>query len=116
MGAVRAGNADGLLLHVLTRGIVATRDELAEPSELLDQVVVALRALLFERHIGLLLRSADLLGRLAIRVSGAGVELTEAALLQDHGAAAILAVLFGVLLGEVFLVGVRLLYRQFAGV
>ena len=78
--ALRALHADGLLLDVLAGGVVAARGELAEPAVLHDQVAVALRALLIQRHV-LRLRPADLLGGLAIRVFRTREEGAEAALL-----------------------------------
>src|ERR1035441_6253620 len=97
--ALRALDADGFLLDVLAGGVIAARRELAEPAELQNQVALALRALLVERLI-LLLGAADLFGGLAIGVSGAGQEGAEAALLQDHGAAAVFAVFLFTLLGH----------------
>src|SRR5262249_48010345 len=78
---VRAGNSDGLLLHVLALRLIAACGELSEAAVLQHQIVAALRAFLFQRHIGFLLLSADSLGGLAIRISGTGVELAESALL-----------------------------------
>ena len=83
-------------LHV---GIVGARRELAEPALLEHQVRLALRALLVEDLVRLggrqaLLRRDDLPRRLALRVAGAGQELTEAPALERHRLAAVLAVLF----------------------
>src|ERR1035437_6663690 len=108
--ALRALDADCLLLDVLAGGVIAARRELAEPAILHHQVVAALRALFVERRI-LLLRAADLFGGLAVGVSGAGQEGAEAALLQDHGAAAVFAVFLFALLGDFHILGFR-----FAGV
>src|SRR6202167_642596 len=114
--ALRALHPDGLLLHVLARRIISASRKLAETAGLQHHVAAAHRALLVELHIGLLLRAADLLGCLAIRVSRAGEEGAEAALLQHHGAAAVLAVFFVALLGQVHLVHIRQIDRQFAGI
>src|SRR5450756_33749 len=104
--ALRAFDPDGLLLDVLAGGIIAACGELAEPAVLHDQVALALRALLIKGLI-LLLRAADLFGGLAIGVSGAGQEGAEAALLEDHGAAAVLAVFLFALLGDLHVGAVR---------
>ncbi len=113
--AVRARDANGLLLNVLAFRVIAAGDKLAVASKLLHQVALALRAFLFERNIFALL-AADLFGRLAIGVTGAGEELPEAALLQNHGPAAVLAVLLLVLLADLGLFAVRQIERDFAGV
>ncbi len=47
------------------------------------QIVAALRAFFVEWNIALLLLAADALGGLAIRISGTGVELPEAACLES---------------------------------
>src|ERR1700722_18147679 len=112
--AVGAGNADGLLLHVFAFRIRAARRELAESPVLQHQIVAALRALSFQRPVRLLLRPADLLRRLTIRITRAGVKLPEASLLEHHLAAAILAVFLSILLAQAF--GASRIGRQLARV
>src|SRR5262249_37671832 len=104
--AIRTFHSDGFLLDVLAGRIIAARRELAEPAEFQDQTVAALRANFVQRDVRFLLRSADGLGGLAVRISGAGVELAEATLLEDHRAAAVFAILLFALLAQVCLVDV----------
>ena len=92
----RAEDAGRLLLHVLAGRIVAARRELAEPALLEHEVRLALRALLVEDLIRLgggqpLLGRDDLPRRLALGIAGAGEELAEAAALERHRLAAVLA-------------------------
>src|ERR1700686_5452353 len=69
--AIRTGHADSLLLDEFALRIIAARRELAEAPVLHHQIVAALRALLIQWHVRLLLFCADLLGGLAVRISGA---------------------------------------------
>src|ERR1035441_525945 len=114
--ALRALHADGLLLHMLARRIIAASGKLAETAGLQHHVTAAHRALLVELHIGLLLRAADGFGGLAVRVSGTGEEGAEAALLQHHGTAAVFAVFFIALLSQVHLVHIRQIDGELARV
>src|SRR5204863_8826095 len=85
-------------------------------SELLDQLVAALWTVLIQLHILGLLCFAQLLGGLAIGISGASHELAEATLLQHHGTAAVLAVYRCILLGEIGLIDIRQIDRKLARV
>src|SRR5580765_5304343 len=91
----RADDARLLELHVLALGISGARRELAETALLHDEVLAAVRAELVENLIGLrrghaLLRRDDLPRRLALRITGAGQEHSEAPALDDHRLAAVL--------------------------
>ena len=77
-------------------------------------MVPAHRALLIQRLIRLLLRPANLLGSVAIGVSGTRKERAEAALLQHHRTAAVFAGLLCALIAQVGFVHVRQIDRQFA--
>src|ERR1039457_4818492 len=116
LAALRALHADGLLLHMLARRIIAASGKLAETAGLQHHVAAAHRALLVELHIRLLLRAANGLAGLAVRVPGAGEEGAEAALLQHHGTAAVLAVFFVALLGQVYFVHIWQIDGKFARV
>src|SRR5580700_6109250 len=84
-GTLGAFHADGFLLYVLARGVVAASREFSEAAVLLNHVVAALRAFLVQRDIGFLLRAADLLRGLAVGIAGAGEERAEASFLEHHG-------------------------------
>src|SRR4029078_9796348 len=93
---LRAEDAGRLLLDVLAGRIAAARRELAEPALLDDQVRAALRALLVEDLVRLgggdsLLGGDDLPRRLALGIAGAGEGLADAAALDRHRLAAVLA-------------------------
>src|SRR5579885_2624255 len=116
LAALRALDPDGLLLDVLARRVIAASGELAVAAGLEHQIVAALRALLIERLIGFLLLPADLLRGLAIGISGACQERSEPAFFQDHRPAAVLAIFFVALLGQIDFVDIRQVDRQLARV
>src|SRR5205823_481487 len=57
--AIRTLYSDGLLLDILASRVIAARGEFAETAGLHYQMIAALRALLFQRDVGLLLRTPD---------------------------------------------------------
>src|SRR5713226_1661707 len=90
--AIRALYADEILFHVLAVRISAARSELPETPVPDDHIAAALRTLLFKRDIRHSLALIETPRGLAIGITRAGHELTEASALEHHDAAAVLAV------------------------
>ena len=97
VGVLRARQARRLVLDVLALGIFRAGGELAEAPLLDDQIRSAPRALLVENLVRLRRLEPALLGRdqlarrLALGIARAGEELAEAAALDGHRLAAVLA-------------------------
>src|SRR5713226_613544 len=96
--ALRAGDAQGLRADVSALGVAGAADELSIAPVLFDKLRATVRTLLIERLVGLagLARSVDQPARgLTFRVTGAGQERPEAAALDGHFFAAVVAILDG---------------------
>ena len=98
--AVRARDADCLLLNELAFRIVAACDEFTVAPVLLHQVVSATGAFLFERYI-LALLAANLLGGFTFRITGTSEERSKAAFFENHRATAVLTIFLLVLLTQI---------------
>src|SRR5205807_5581336 len=92
--AQRTLHADKILLDVLAVGISAARSEFAVATVTDHQITSAFRARLIERNVRDLFALIEAPRGLAIRITGAGHELAETPTLQDHYAAAVLAIFF----------------------
>src|SRR5947209_12163162 len=92
--ALGAGDADEVLLHPLALGVSGAGDESAVAAFSLHEILAALGAVLIERYGGGGFHRLKLARGLAVGISGARHELSEASALEDHGASAIGAVLF----------------------
>src|SRR5256712_635076 len=97
VAVLRTDDTGRLVLDVLALGIARARGELAEPSLLDHQIGAAARTLLVENLIGFRRFQPAVLGRdqlsrrLALGIAGAREELAEAAALDRHRLAAVLA-------------------------
>src|SRR5215472_13777047 len=89
----RAFHADEVLLHEFAIGISGARREFAVTSMADHQIASALRTRLVERDIRNAFALIEPSCRLAIRITRASHELSEAPALKDHHAPAVLAVL-----------------------
>src|SRR5215470_460050 len=92
--AIRALHTDEVLLHEFTIRISGAGSEFAVTTVADHQIASALRAWLVERNIGYALALIEAARGLAIRITRARHELAKAPALENHHAAAVLAILF----------------------
>src|SRR5260370_11521784 len=92
--AKRALHSDKILLHVFAVGIAAAGGELPVTPVADHHVAPAFGAEFVKRDVGALLALIEAPSRLAIGIAGAGHKLAEAAPLEDHDPAAVLAIFF----------------------
>src|SRR6185312_4863531 len=95
---LEAGNE--ILFDVFAVRVPGAGGEFPVPPVLHHQILAALGAGLLQLAVGLFLLGVQAAGGLTVGIAGAGPELTEAAALQHHGPAAVLAeLLFFMLAG-----------------